>query len=101
MQVEQGGGRFALDIPAHKPIQQMQLLAFFGQHEHRKLTISSAQLEVLDGFAGPEHLETRRRYRDAYREHGRLAAELAETRASCEAAANLFQGQASWQSSQP
>src|SRR5215831_7736087 len=29
-----------------------RLLAFFGQHEHRKLTISSAQMEVLDGFAG-------------------------------------------------
>jgi DNA repair protein RecN (Recombination protein N) len=57
-----------------------RLLAFFGQHEHRRLTISSAQLEVLDGFAGAEHLETRRLYREAYREHGRLAAELAELR---------------------
>jgi len=57
-----------------------RLLAFFGQHEHRKLTISSAQLEVLDGFAGAEHLETRRLYRVAHREHGRLAAELAELR---------------------
>jgi len=55
-----------------------RLLAFFGQHEHRKLTISSAQLEVLDGFAGAEHLETRRLYREAHREYGRLAAELAE-----------------------
>jgi DNA repair protein RecN (Recombination protein N) len=57
-----------------------RLLAFFGQHEHRKLTISSAQLEVLDGFAGAEHLELRRRYREAHRECGRLAAELAELR---------------------
>jgi DNA repair protein RecN (Recombination protein N) len=57
-----------------------RLLAFFGQHEHRKLTISSAQMEVLDGFAGPEHLETRRLYREAHRECGRLAAELAELR---------------------
>jgi DNA repair protein RecN (Recombination protein N) len=57
-----------------------RLLAFFGQHEHRKLTISSAQLEVLDGFAGAEHLETRRLYREAHRERGRLAAELAELR---------------------
>ncbi len=57
-----------------------RLLAFFGQHEHRKLTISSAQLEVLDGFAGTEHLETRRLYREAHRECGRLAAELAELR---------------------
>jgi DNA repair protein RecN (Recombination protein N) len=57
-----------------------RLLAFFGQHEHRKLTIASAQLEILDGFAGPEHLELRDRYRQAHRECGRLAAELAELR---------------------
>jgi DNA repair protein RecN (Recombination protein N) len=57
-----------------------RLLAFFGQHEHRKLTISSAQLEVLDGFVGAEHLELRRQYREAHRECGRLAAELAELR---------------------
>jgi DNA repair protein RecN (Recombination protein N) len=57
-----------------------RLLAFYGQHEHRRLTISSTQLEVLDGFAGAEHLETRRRYREVHRECGRLAAELAELR---------------------
>jgi DNA repair protein RecN (Recombination protein N) len=57
-----------------------RLLAFFGQHEHRKLTIASAQLEILDGFAGDEHLRVRREYREAHREHGRLAAELAELR---------------------
>lgn len=57
-----------------------RLLAFFGQHEHRKLTISSAQLEILDGFAGAEHLETRSQYREAHRECARLAAELAELR---------------------
>jgi len=57
-----------------------RLLAFFGQHEHRRLTISSAQLEILDGFAGAEHLQLRREYREAQRECGRLAAELAELR---------------------
>jgi DNA repair protein RecN (Recombination protein N) len=57
-----------------------RLLAFFGQHEHRKLTIASAQLEVLDGFAGAEHLELRRRYRETHRECAGLAAELAELR---------------------
>ena len=30
-----------------------RLIAFYGQHEHRKLTLASAQLEILDGFAGP------------------------------------------------
>jgi DNA repair protein RecN (Recombination protein N) len=57
-----------------------RLLAFFGQHEHRRLTISSAQLEILDGFAGAEHLELRSSYREAHRECLRLAAELAELR---------------------
>ncbi len=57
-----------------------RLVAFFGQHEHRRLTISSAQLEVLDGFAGREHLELRERYREAHRECLRLGAELAELR---------------------
>ncbi len=57
-----------------------RLLAFYGQHEHRKLTISSAQMDVLDGFAGPTHLALRESYRAAHRECLRLAAELAELR---------------------
>ena len=57
-----------------------RLLAFFGQHEHRRLTISSAQLEILDGFAGSEHLALRGSYREAHRECAHLAAELAELR---------------------
>ena len=35
------------------------LLSFYGQHEHRKLTLASAQLEILDGFCGPEQAERR------------------------------------------
>ncbi len=31
------------------------LLAFYGQHEHRKLTLASAQLVVLDGYCGDGH----------------------------------------------
>ncbi len=57
-----------------------RLLAFYGQHEHRKLTISSAQTEVLDGFAGADHLALRGRYREAHRECARLETELAELR---------------------
>ena len=30
------------------------LVTFYGQHEHRKLTLSAAQLQILDGFCGPE-----------------------------------------------
>ncbi len=57
-----------------------RLLAFFGQHEHRRLTIASAQLEILDGFAGAEHLRLRDEYREAHREAVRLSAELEELR---------------------
>jgi DNA repair protein RecN (Recombination protein N) len=31
------------------------LLAFYGQHEHRKLTLSAAQLEILDGHCEGDH----------------------------------------------
>jgi DNA repair protein RecN (Recombination protein N) len=57
-----------------------RLLAFFGQHEHRRLTISSAQMEILDGFVGTDHLALRQSYAEAHREVSRLAAELAELR---------------------
>jgi DNA repair protein RecN (Recombination protein N) len=57
-----------------------RLIAFFGQHEHRRLTIASTQLDVLDGFVGPEQLEWRERYATAHRECQRLEAELAELR---------------------
>jgi DNA repair protein RecN (Recombination protein N) len=57
-----------------------RLLAFYGQHEHRRLTISSAQIEVLDGFAGAAHLALRESYREAHRECLRLGTELAELR---------------------
>ena len=57
-----------------------RLLAFYGQHEHRKLTLASAQLEVLDGFAGQKHLAVLRDYREAHREVQAIAAELAELR---------------------
>jgi DNA repair protein RecN (Recombination protein N) len=36
-----------------------RLVAFFGQHEHRRLTLASAQLELLDGFCGRDHLDVR------------------------------------------
>jgi DNA repair protein RecN (Recombination protein N) len=55
-----------------------RLLAFYGQHEHRKLTLASAQLETLDGFAGEEHLAIRRRYRESHAEVLRIERELAE-----------------------
>jgi DNA repair protein RecN (Recombination protein N) len=36
-----------------------QLLNFYGQHEHRKLTIGRAQLELLDAHCGPEQAALR------------------------------------------
>src|SRR6201996_264255 len=29
-----------------------QMLSFYGQHEHRKLTLSSSQLDLLDAYCG-------------------------------------------------
>ena len=43
-----------------------RLLAFFGQHEHRKLTIASAQLGILDSAGGPDLEATLSEYRDAW-----------------------------------
>jgi DNA repair protein RecN (Recombination protein N) len=57
-----------------------RLLAFYGQHEHRKLTLASAQLEILDAFAGPDHLERRSEYRAAHGEARAVGAQLADLR---------------------
>ncbi|MDX6719749.1 MAG: repair protein RecN [Solirubrobacteraceae bacterium] len=35
------------------------LITFYGQHEHRRLTLAGAQLEILDGFCGEAHLARR------------------------------------------
>ena len=45
-----------------------RLLAFYGQHEHRKLTLAAAQGEILDGFAGGPHLKLRSAYRQSHAE---------------------------------
>ncbi len=39
-----------------------RLLSFYGQHEHRRLTLAAAQLEILDAFCGAKHLEARERF---------------------------------------
>jgi DNA repair protein RecN (Recombination protein N) len=57
-----------------------RLLAFYGEHEHRKLMLASAQLEVLDGFVGPGQLECRERYRKAHAEVAALSRDLADLR---------------------
>jgi DNA repair protein RecN (Recombination protein N) len=52
------------------------LLAFYGQHEHRKLTLAAAQLEILDGFIGPEQALRRAACAAAYREVRELSERL-------------------------
>jgi DNA repair protein RecN (Recombination protein N) len=43
-----------------------RLVAFYGQHEHRRLVVSSAQLETLDAFCGPGHVAARDEFADAH-----------------------------------
>ena len=57
-----------------------RLVAFFGQHEHRKLTLASAQLELLDGFCGREHLEVRAALAAAHARVRQIERDLAELR---------------------
>jgi DNA repair protein RecN (Recombination protein N) len=52
------------------------LLSFYGQHEHRKLTLAAAQLEILDGFCGPAQTARRAACAVAYRELRELAEQL-------------------------
>jgi len=53
-----------------------RLVAFYGQHEHRRLTVSSAQLEVLDSFCGAPHLAKREEFAAAHARVRELRAEL-------------------------
>ena len=52
------------------------LLTFYGQHEHRRLTLASAQLDVLDGFCGPDQAERRAAYAAAWGRARELRAAL-------------------------
>ncbi len=56
------------------------LLSFYGQHEHRKLTLAAAQLEILDGFCGPEQATRRGACAAAYREVRELSEQLESLR---------------------
>ncbi|MBX5470667.1 MAG: DNA repair protein RecN [Thermoleophilaceae bacterium] len=58
-----------------------RLVAFYGQHEHRRLALSSAQLDILDGFCGPEHLAARDELAAAHARVVSLERELDELRA--------------------
>lgn len=53
-----------------------RLISFYGQHEHRKLTIASAQLELLDGFGGDKALAARDEFASCHARVLTLTAEL-------------------------
>lgn len=53
-----------------------ELIAFHGQHEHRRLTDAAEQLAILDGFCGPEQQRRRRRCAAALAQVRRAKAEL-------------------------
>jgi DNA repair protein RecN (Recombination protein N) len=57
-----------------------ELIAFYGQHEHRKLMLASAQLEILDGFCGAEHMERRAAFGAEHARARALEASLGELR---------------------
>jgi DNA repair protein RecN (Recombination protein N) len=57
-----------------------RLVSFFGQHEHRKLTVASAQLDLLDGFCGDAHMALRAQVAEAHGSVRGLRAELEELR---------------------
>jgi DNA repair protein RecN (Recombination protein N) len=57
-----------------------RLVAFFGQHEHRRLTVASAQLELLDGFCGRAHLTTKAELAATHARARELERELQELR---------------------
>jgi DNA repair protein RecN (Recombination protein N) len=57
-----------------------RMVAFFGQHEHRRLTLASAQLDLLDGFCGGDQLELRAHLGAAHARMRQLEGALAELR---------------------
>jgi DNA repair protein RecN (Recombination protein N) len=57
-----------------------RLIAFYGQHEHRRLTLAAAQLQILDDFCGPEHAERLSACAEAYRVVRALQGELEDVR---------------------
>ncbi|MCB0827804.1 MAG: DNA repair protein RecN [Solirubrobacterales bacterium] len=46
-----------------------RLIAFYGQHEHRRLTIGSAQLAMVDGAGGDPQRDRLDRYQQLYEQH--------------------------------
>ena len=58
------------------------LITFYGQHEHRRLTLAAAALDILDGFCGSEQLDQRRACAAAHERVRELQSALEELRAA-------------------
>jgi DNA repair protein RecN (Recombination protein N) len=57
-----------------------RLVSFYGQHEHRRLMLAAAQLEILDDFCGAQAAALRTRVAAAYERRRALAARRSELR---------------------
>ncbi len=57
-----------------------RLLAFYGQHEHRKLMLGAAQLEILDAHCGPDQIRLRAQTAESYDSARRIEARVQELR---------------------
>src|SRR6202012_3022542 len=55
-----------------------RMLSFYGQHEHRKLMLTTAQLDALDAFCGPKQRALRAALIGAHERVRSLEAQLAE-----------------------
>jgi DNA repair protein RecN (Recombination protein N) len=55
-----------------------RLISFYGQHEHRKLTVGAAQLEILDSLCGPEQALALGRCAEAFAQTALLERRLQE-----------------------
>ena len=56
------------------------LLTFYGQHEHRRLTLAGAQLQILDGFCGEAQRSRREQVATAHATAGAARGALAQLR---------------------
>jgi DNA repair protein RecN (Recombination protein N) len=56
------------------------LVSFYGQHEHRRLMLAGAQLQILDDMCGPGQTQRLRACADAHRRSVELQARMRELR---------------------
>jgi DNA repair protein RecN (Recombination protein N) len=57
-----------------------RLISFYGQHEHRRLMLASAQRDALDGFCGAKHLAALEEYAACHHRVLALRRELEQLR---------------------